>query len=443
MPTVLRPPSLDEVRARLHQGQAEAALTLLKAIPRRDGAFFDLWGQAEELLGRWDRALAAYRQGATLRQTPATLHNNLGMLCRRLGLLDEARAHLGHAVRRRPEPRVLSNYALLHQAEGHLPMARAYLSLAHAMAPNDAHIHWNLAQVQLALGELPAGWLGYEMGLRCGVRRPTPQSTPRWDGAPVARLHVNAEQGLGDEILFSTCLEDARRRCDRLSWEADRRLIPLLERAHPGVRFVPRAALHVPAEAHCPMGSLPVLFRRRLEDFPRRATLRADPRRVARWRRYLADLGPGPKLGLSWAGGAGWERVKRRAPPSFWRALLAQPGIHWLDLQYDDDPQRGVLAGAGMHRPAGLDVRDDLESLAALLQASDGLVTLSNATAHLAAALGVRVFLVLPPNPGWRWFGEGTSPWYPRVHLFPHTTEGWDVQAKAVAAALAELSASS
>ena len=432
MPTLTTSP-LQQAHIHLQQGRLQQAWHWLQRVEQRDGAFFDLLGQLEELRGRPQAALAAYRQGAALRQTPATLHNNLGVLCRRLGYLDEAQEHLALALRRRPEPRVISNYALLHQARGELPLARAYLALAHEMAPDDDRIAWNLSQVQLALGDLEKGWEGYEAGLRCGVRRPTPQHTPRWDGSPVTRLHINAEQGLGDEIMFATCLEDAQQACDQLSWEADRRLIPLLARAHPQVDFLPRAAFHVPADAHLPMGSLAPRLRRNRDDFPRRPTLRADPARVSQWRERLAGLGPGLKLGLSWAGGQGWERLKRRAPESFSLSLLRLPGIHWLDLQYDDEPLRPQLHAAGLRHFPDLDAKNDLESLAALIAALDGVVTLSNTTAHLAGALGARVVLILPANPGWRWFGEHWSPWYLQVRLLRQGQDGWAGQAARLA----------
>ncbi len=438
MPTVLEHPRpLERARRHLRAGRPEAALALL-ARGRDDARRFDLMGQALEALGRPEAALAAYRQGLACRQVPASLHNNLGDLCRRLGRLEEAQRHLGEAVRALPRPRVFSNYALLQQALGRRDLARAYLTLACQLAPGDARLRWNLALLQLAGGDLEHGWRGYEAGLACGLRRPTPHPAPRWDGEPVACLRVTAEQGLGDEILFATCLADARARCDRLLWEADPRLIPLLRRAHPGVDYLPRgAAGDDGAGAHCPQGHLPGLFRPRLDAFPRHPTLAADPRRTARWRQRLAALGPGLKVGISWLGGSGWERRRRSPPVDAWLGLLGLPNVVWVDVQYGEAPGREQFLAAGLHRFPDLDARDDLEELAALLCALDLTVSVSNATAHLGGALGAAVWTVLPVDHGWRWFGGEASPWYPRMRLFRQSRPGaWSEPLATVRAAL-------
>ncbi len=438
MPTLLEHPHpLERARRHLREGRPEAALALL-AQGRGDARRLDLMGQALEALGRPEAALAAYRQGLACRPVPAALHNNLGDLCRRLGRLEEAEYHLGEAVRALPRPRVFSNYALVQQAQGRRDLARAYLTLACQLAPGDARLRWNLALLQLAGGDLDNGWRGYEAGLACGLRHPAPHPAPRWDGDPVASLRVTAEQGLGDEILFATCLADARARCDRLLWEADPRLVPLLRRAHPAVEYLPRGAGGDDgAEAHCPQGSLPGLFRPRLDAFPRRPTLAADGARVARWRRRLAALGPGPKVGLSWLGGSGWERRRRSPPVGEWLGLLDLPNVVWVDVQYGDAPGREHFLATGLHRFSDLDAHDDLEELAALLCALDLTVSVSNATAHLAGALGAAVWTVLPMDHGWRWFGGGASPWYPRMRLFRQSRPGaWSEPLAAVRAAL-------
>jgi len=430
--------TLDRARRCLHGGHPEAALAIL-AHGGAEARRFDLMGLALEALGRPEAALAAYRQGLSCRQVPASLHNNLGDLCRRLGRLEEAKRHLGLALRALRHPRVFSNYALLQQALGHPRMARAYLELACQLAPGDHRLRWNRALLQLAGGDLENGWPGYEAGLACGLRRPTPHPAPRWNGETSVRLRVTAEQGLGDEILFATCLADARARCEHLLWEADPRLIPLLRRAHPAVAYLPRGHADGDdgAEAHCPQGSLPGLFRRHLTAFPRRPALAADPRRIARWRRRLDSLGPGLKVGLSWLGGSGWERRRRSPPLAHWLPLMRVPNVVWVDLQYGEAPGRERLVAAGMHRFDDLDARDDLESLAALLCALDLTVSVSNATAHLGGALGAEVWTVLPVDHGWRWFGGKTSPWYPRMRLFRQTRPGaWETPLAAVYRAL-------
>ena len=120
-----------------------------------------------------------------------------------------------------------------------------------------------------------------------------------------------------------------------------------------------------------------------------------------------------------------------------WLGLLGLPNVVWVDVQYGEAPGREQFLAAGLHRFPDLDARDDLEELAALLHALDLTVSVSNATAHLGGALGAAVWTVLPVDHGWRWFGGGASPWYPRMRLFRQSRPGaWSEPLAAVRAAL-------
>lgn len=59
------------------------------------------------------------------------------------------------------------------------------------------------------------------------------------------------------------------------------------------------------------------------------------------------------------------------------------------------------------------------EDTAAFLMNIDVLVTIDTSIAHLAGALGVRTFLLLPYDTEWRWFDDTeTTPWYDSVRIF-------------------------
>jgi ADP-heptose:LPS heptosyltransferase len=62
---------------------------------------------------------------------------------------------------------------------------------------------------------------------------------------------------------------------------------------------------------------------------------------------------------------------------------------------------------------------------AALIRTVDLVITADTALAHLAGALGARVWLVLQAVPDWRWLIDRTdSPWYPTMRLFRQRTPG-------------------
>jgi ADP-heptose:LPS heptosyltransferase len=80
---------------------------------------------------------------------------------------------------------------------------------------------------------------------------------------------------------------------------------------------------------------------------------------------------------------------------------------------------------------------------AAILMGLDLVITADTALAHLAGALGVRVWVVLQAVPDWRWLTDRSdSPWYPTMRLFRQRALGdWSELFERVSAELAALSA--
>jgi len=66
------------------------------------------------------------------------------------------------------------------------------------------------------------------------------------------------------------------------------------------------------------------------------------------------------------------------------------------------------------------------------------VITSDTATAHLAGALGVPVWVPLPSTPDWRWLiGRDDSPWYPTMRLFRQTRlDEWGTVFERIAAEL-------
>jgi Flp pilus assembly protein TadD len=227
-------------------------------------------------------------------------------------------------------------------------------------------------------------------------------------------------------------LPDLLRLGGRCLVACDPRLAPLFARAFPQafVRGVARrldrapAAFTEPIDYQLPCGSLPLFFRSSLAQFPRQARfLFADPRRVARWRQRYAKLGPGLKVGISWkAGGQPISRRKRTTSLADWAEVLATPGVRFVSLQYGECADELAAAreelGVTIHDWQDADALVDLDGFAAKLRALDLVISVGNATVHLAGALGVPAWALVPRVPGWRWLNAGeSSPWYGSVRV--------------------------
>jgi len=157
--------------------------------------------------------------------------------------------------------------------------------------------------------------------------------------------------------------------------------------------------------------------------------LRADPQRAAHWRARLAAVAPPgvPRIGIVWAGGkinAQMDRMRSIAPAQIER-LLAWQHAQWICLQKADDASK-LLAAA--HRPNVTDWMDevaDFADTAALVESLNLVIAVDTSVAHLAAAMGKRVWLLNRYAGCWRWLRERTdSPWYPGIRIFSQSERG-------------------
>jgi hypothetical protein len=150
----------------------------------------------------------------------------------------------------------------------------------------------------------------------------------------------------------------------------------------------------------------------------------------------------GRKVGLLWKSAVGRDsRHRYFSPFAAWAPVLAQPGVTFVNLQYGDCAEELAAAkrdfGVDIWTPPGIDLKQDLDDVAALCCALDLVVGFSNATLNIAGACGVPTFLISTPG-AWPRLGETKAyPWYPKTQIFlPPGFGEWGPVMDEVAAAL-------
>ncbi len=387
-------------------------------------------------------ALEVLERGAELDPLSINGQNNLGYVYVRLEQYDRALEVFSRLCAQTPAsllwPRLNLGNALSHT--GRLDESERVYAYMLQHEPNNFTAHWNRAHHVLARHAFAEGWQEYRYRLQVDDvwhRRLIPFAPYKGEPLEGKTLLISAEQGLGDQIMFASCLHEVVPQAKQVILECDYRLANLFQRSFPTVRVIGSRQEKQPPwlrevghpDYHLPAGNLPGFFRNRLEDFPQHSGyLVADPARVAHWKSRLEALGPGPHIGLSWRGGTrGTRRSFRSLSLTDLLPILRVPGLRFVSLQYGDcaEDLEALRRDSGIEVAHWPEAIADYEETAALCVALDMTVSVCTAVIHLNGALGKPVLVMVPAVPEWRYGVAGEAmPWYPSVRLIRQTARG-------------------
>jgi tetratricopeptide (TPR) repeat protein len=377
--------------------------------------------------GLLEAAADHHRRAIALAPESAIAHTNLGVTLHALGDLEEATRQHQRATELDPkQARAQSNLGLAHLECNRLEEAVDCFGAALAVEPGNAGGHFNRALALLGAGRLAEGWEEFEWRWRSPgfPSRERHTDHPRWDGSALSgrRLLVYSEQGIGDTIQFARYLPMLARPGARLLVECAPEVARLLGSLAGVEAVVERGRAPGHFDVQIPRLSLPRLFGTTLASVPARIPyLAPDPADVVRWRDRTTTES-GLRAGLVWAGSATHNNDHHRSiAPELLGPLLETTGVHWFGLQVGErasPPPPGPMTDLSPH------LRDFADTAAAIASL-DLVVTVDTAVAHLAGAIGARVWTLLPHAPDWRWLKDREdSPWYPTMRLFRQPARG-------------------
>ncbi|MEW9581171.1 hypothetical protein [Paraburkholderia sp. DGU8] len=284
------------------------------------------------------------------------------------------------------------------------------------------------AGLLLRRGDYAAGWRAY--GKRAGQRML--ESLPScWSGEEALSgktILLIAEQGLGDTIQFARYAPQVAALAQRVVLEVQAPLRPLFEEVGRdwGVEIVARGEARPEGDHQCLLLSLPRIFRTTADTVPEPAGyLRSPVARRALWRdRLAAHSAPGRlRVGLACAGNPQFRSdALRSIPLAAFETCFDLPGIDWVIPQPEiRDADRAVLERHTGVISFGAELQDFADT-AALLEQLDLVISVDTSIAHLAGALALPVWTLLPHMPDWRWMHDRTdTPWYSSARLFRQT----------------------
>ncbi len=195
-------------------------------------------------------------------------------------------------------------------------------------------------------------------------------------------------------------------------------------------------------------GDLGEFLRPDLASFPRqKRLLEPDRSYAAALRSELLSDGKTPAkllVGISWISKNPMAAAQKSTALADWTPILKQDSVRFVDLQYgntaDEREELKRRQGYNVTHHPQVNLTNDLDGVAALIAACDLVISVSNTTVHLAGAVGVPTWALVPPPYAqpWYWFTKGEdSPWYESVRLIrPAEKDTWSDVIKRAAADL-------
>ncbi|MEM7198012.1 MAG: tetratricopeptide repeat protein, partial [Pseudomonadota bacterium] len=333
---------------------------------------------------------------------------------------------------------------------GFLNKAKKLYRQALQKNPANDGILWNLSHILLLQEQFFDGWLAFEKrwGSPQFVDRVLQLPSRPWYGENLAgqKLLVYFEQGIGDQIMFLSCLPGLLQRIDcnqaQIFIVCDKRLIPLLaERFQEASIIAAQEGIEqdlVQTHAiawHVAMGTLPRICNLFVHTrIPLPALLTPAHEAVTRIRKELQEQFPGQKLiGISWGSLLPHSGARNLALADF-SPLLCQGNVTCIALQYGSNNHQLAeyyrKSGHRIHKIAHVELTTDIDKIIPLVAALDAVVTAANTTVHLAGCIGKPCHVITSMVPSWRWgiSDDNHCGWYGsvRLHRRHKDDESWE-----------------
>ena len=402
----------------------------IRQNPKFAAAYFNLgviFQQKEQI----DKAIIYYEMAIGLNQEFVEAHHNLGIALKDKGLFDEAVLCFHRVLQLKPNHAdAYYNLGNTLVAKGEFEDALKSYRRAIEITPDHADALWSIALLQLRSGDFENGWKGYEWRWKLqGIIDKRSFSQPLWDGSDISgkTILLHAEQGFGDTIQFVRYAPMVSDMGAKVIVECQEELVSLLKNVE-GIHSVIPCDKQLPVfDIHYPLLSLPYLFGTKLENIPAKIPyIHADETLVQKWRNRIESPASSFKIGLIWAGD---PKLKfghsRSCPLELFSSLAELDDFIFYSLQKGESSEQATNPPKGMKLIDYTEDIHDFSDTAAIMNNLNLIISVDTAVAHLAGALGKRVWVLLPFVPDWRWMKDREdSPWYPSMRLFRQPSSG-------------------
>jgi tetratricopeptide (TPR) repeat protein len=392
-----------------------------------------------QALGKPEKALKSAFAAIELNLTSSPAFNNLGTALGELSMVNEAREAYLTALDLDPKyiPSIINLAEIEAKFENYLHAIQLFESALKMpeLTQNERDlINYYVSYSYLSTGRLEEGWDHYEYGFNLLLPKGAARSSRKfvqaqWDGNLMGegRLLIWTEQGVGDEILFSTILDDFKSSSLEIILECDLRMVELYKRKYPKFQVRPellnkdRFALLNDFDSHCSFGSLSRFLRRSFIKFPSKINsfiLDVDIDKDIK--NKLKPLKNKKLVGICWRSGMlTVERNSNYTSLMDWGPIFNNSSeFNFINLQYGECENEIIEAekkfNIEIYRWSDLDLKNNLDSVFSLISNLDFVISVGTAVCAMSGAMNIKTYLMMKNS--WTLLGQTECfPWFPSI----------------------------
>ncbi len=371
---------------------------------------------------QYQKAIDFYKKSLNIEPKDCVGLNNVGILYEKLHDAETAKEYYKKSLKIKPNYEAFHNLGVLYRNERNLDESIRCLKEALKFQPYNDETLKSLGMTYLHKKDIKNGHKYFEKS-RTSIFHKSERKKYRnyWDGKEHLdkTLLVYYFVGYGDHIMFSRYLPFLKKFFKKVKVSEPEALQSLFRDNFPGIEVT-----NTEDDDYDYSANIMELYNVLKMDFDHipysEGYYKADATLVKKFKEEHFATNK-PKIGLFWQGNPNVLK-NRSIKLKELDKVLALENIDFYSFEIDDvENQISAYPHIKDLKPA----LKDFSYTAAALMNLDILVTIDSAIAHLAGALGVKTYLLLPYASEWRWFDDTeTTPWYDSVTIFKQT-ENW------------------
>ena len=330
---------------------------------------------------------------------------------------------------------ILSNLAICYCRDNNEKEAKLFYDKVLKINPHDYKLMYAYCTLQLKLNNFETSWDLFDSRILIEKNKNNENNFDLvknylFDNLkinPSDKLLVLREQGIGEEILFSSIYPEIISKFKNVKIESDKRLVSIFNRSFEKKIFVENGfysknITNYNFDKIVFAGSLIKLFRKSKKDFNYESYLTAKEDIIYKYKKSLNNYKKKLKIGISWKSKINIYGSLKSLSIKDFDSLFTDDRVI-INLQYgniDSDINYILSKNKKLEVISDLDLYNDIESCMGLLKNLDLLITVSNSTAHFAGALGIPTILICPKKSSTYYYwntNSGSSIWYKNIKV--------------------------